>query len=233
MTEDDKFLARWSRRKREAAVQSTPATRDDAAPASDETPGTPSPPHPRVAQPDAATEPAFDPKSLPPIESIVSDSDIRAFLQPGVPADLTRAALRRAWSADPAIRNFIGLAENSWDFTAPDAMPGFGPLDPAEIPQLLAKVFGADAGAAIKSDHAPDDRATPAQAATDSPSKTTSLESEPLPPHDEAAPAESAQDKNANLSRSNSNDIAVRDNPSGTSEQPTRPRRGHGGALPG
>ena len=30
--------------------------------------------------------------------------------------------------ADPAIRDFIGLAENAWDFTDPDAMPGFGPL---------------------------------------------------------------------------------------------------------
>ena len=31
-------------------------------------------------------------------------SDIRAYLAPGVPAELTRAALRRAWLADPTIR---------------------------------------------------------------------------------------------------------------------------------
>jgi hypothetical protein len=30
---------------------------------------------------------------------------------------------------DPAIRDFIGLAENQWDFTKPDEVPGFGSLE--------------------------------------------------------------------------------------------------------
>lgn len=30
--------------------------------------------------------------------------------------------------ADPAIRFAVGLAENSWDFSAPDGVPGFGPI---------------------------------------------------------------------------------------------------------
>jgi hypothetical protein len=30
--------------------------------------------------------------------------------------------------ADPAIRFAVGLAENAWDFSAPDGVPGFGPL---------------------------------------------------------------------------------------------------------
>jgi hypothetical protein len=58
---------------------------------------------------------------LPPIESIGAESDIRCFLAPGVPAELTRAALRRAWVVDPAIRDFVGLSENSWDFDRPSA----------------------------------------------------------------------------------------------------------------
>ena len=29
---------------------------------------------------------------------------------------------------DPVIRDFIGLSENSWDFNAPDGIPGFGSL---------------------------------------------------------------------------------------------------------
>lgn len=29
---------------------------------------------------------------------------------------------------DPVIRDFIGLSENSWDFTDPDSIPGFGSL---------------------------------------------------------------------------------------------------------
>ena len=52
-------------------------------------------------------------RALPATESITADTDIRAFLAPGIPAHLTRAALRRAWAADPAIRDFVGLAENA------------------------------------------------------------------------------------------------------------------------
>jgi Protein of unknown function (DUF3306) len=55
--------------------------------------------------------------ALPPIESIGAGSDIRAFLAPGVPAELTRAALRRAWMVDPAIDDFVGLSENPEDFS--------------------------------------------------------------------------------------------------------------------
>jgi hypothetical protein len=54
--------------------------------------------------------------ALPPIESIGAESDIRCFLAPGVPVELTRAALRRAWVVDPRIRDFVGLSENSSDF---------------------------------------------------------------------------------------------------------------------
>ena len=30
--------------------------------------------------------------------------------------------------ADPAIRYAVGLSENAWDFSAPDGVPGFGPI---------------------------------------------------------------------------------------------------------
>ena len=79
----------------------------------------------KLGQPHPA-EPQLDASNLPPIESIGAGFDIRPFLAPGVPADLTRAALRRAWSTDPAIRDFIGLSENSGDFNAQDSVPGFG-----------------------------------------------------------------------------------------------------------
>jgi hypothetical protein len=49
------------------------------------------------------------------------------------------AALRRAWSADPAIRDFIGLSENSWDFNAPDGVPGFGSPITDDTGRLLAE----------------------------------------------------------------------------------------------
>ena len=78
---------------------------------------------------------------------------MRDFLRAGVPADLTRAALRRAWSADPAIRDFIGLAENAWDFTDPNAMPGFGPLEATDdvrqmVEQIMSRIGDASPQAA-------------------------------------------------------------------------------------
>ena len=72
------------------------------------------------------TAEAFDMSSLPPIDSIVATTDIRPFLAPGVPAELTRAALQKAWRSDPAIRDFIGLSENSWDFNDPNGMHDVG-----------------------------------------------------------------------------------------------------------
>jgi hypothetical protein len=88
-----------------------------------------------------ATPTLFDAASLPPIESIGAGSDIRPFLEPGVPQDLARAALHRAWAADPAIRDFIGLSENSSGFNAPDAVPGFGSLTTHDAGRLPARVL--------------------------------------------------------------------------------------------
>ena len=75
-----------------------------------------------------ATEFLLDVANLPPIASIGSGSDIRPFLAAGVPADLTRAALRRAWSTDPAIRDFVGLSEKSGDFNESDGVSVVGLL---------------------------------------------------------------------------------------------------------
>jgi hypothetical protein len=114
MSERDNLLLRWARLKQAAKAAKEI---DGASPGSDAM---------------AAPEAPFDPASLPSIESIAADTDIIAFLRAGVPAELTRAALRRAWTSDPAIRDFIGIAENQWDFNDPNAIPGFGPLAPAE-----------------------------------------------------------------------------------------------------
>jgi hypothetical protein len=85
----------------------------------------------------------IDSEDLPPIDAITVDTDIRAFLKSRVPAELTRAALRRAWISDPAIRDFIGIAENQWDFNDPTAIPGFGPLQRTDdISALLEQAFG-------------------------------------------------------------------------------------------
>ena len=136
MSEPENVLARWLRRKRESASDRQEARETPAGVAEARA-------QPRDAADTAAAAPPFDVNSLPPIESIVAGSDIRAFLQKGVPAALTRAALRQAWSSDPAIRDFIEIAENQWDFADPKGIPGFGPLAPTDdVQRLVAQALG-------------------------------------------------------------------------------------------
>ncbi len=144
MSADESFLARWSRRKHGAATIAPErplpeATTDHARRTEVGTAGS------------EGKDPAVDLARLPPIESIGAGADITLFLAPGVPADLMRAALRRAWSADPAIRDFIGLAENSWDFTAPGGAPGFGSVTAEEVERLLARLVGEPKGDEVAS----------------------------------------------------------------------------------
>jgi hypothetical protein len=132
---DEQFLARWSRRKQETKADCTEPTPEGAeanGPASSD---------------GAAVEPVpqeTDLSNLPPIESIDAATDITAFLRKGIPQEVSRAALRRAWSADPAIRDFVGLAENAWNFNDPNAMPGFGPLDYSaeQVDALVRRIVG-------------------------------------------------------------------------------------------
>lgn len=140
MSEPDNFLTRWSRRKQQAeSERQVPATKNpsDVEGKTDE---------PASKAPAKNPETEFDLSALPPIESITAGTDIRMFLQKGVPAALSRAALRRAWASDPAIRDFIGIAENQWDFAAGSDVAGFGPLEASEeIRQMVASMFKAPA----------------------------------------------------------------------------------------
>ena len=145
MSDQEKFLTRWSRRKRDTAKRievekpTAPAADDSAKQEikSDQSIVT------RPRESEAPPAPGFDLTKLPSLESIGANSDITAFLQPGVPSALKHAALRRAWAADPAIRDFVGLAENAWDFTDPEAMVGFGGLDPKyDVKKIVAEIFG-------------------------------------------------------------------------------------------
>ena len=139
---DEEFLARWSRRKREAR-----AGNDAPAPAQPTEPQSPAAPL-RTAEDTASVE--VDLLNLPPIESITAATDVTAFLRQGIPPELSRAALRRAWASDPTIRDFVGLAENAWDFNDPHAMPGFGPLDYSDeqLGALVDRIVGSVRSAA-------------------------------------------------------------------------------------
>jgi hypothetical protein len=157
MNDRETFLGRWSRRKHAAAETADAEFPGMPASGGPETPVEGGEPaegtagiedlHGKDTAP-AARHPggialSFDLKNLPAIESIVADTDIRAFLAPGVPPELARAALRRAWAADPKIRDFVGLADYDWDFNAPGSMVGFGPLEMTEeLRQIAARIIG-------------------------------------------------------------------------------------------
>jgi hypothetical protein len=132
MSEKD-FLSRWSRLKRRAQ---------------EATPETPELPDPPPEAPEAETPAAFDPDvpipELPPLDSLTAASDFKPFLQAGVPDSLKAAALRRLWSIDPEIRDFVGPARDyGWDWNTPGGVPGSGPLPSAErIAKLVEQIFG-------------------------------------------------------------------------------------------
>jgi hypothetical protein len=146
MSEPDNFLTRWSRRKLEtpdAKAPATPKHADDAAAASASSAPAQDRENKPVSAKATAQTPEFDIAKLPSLDSITQATDVRAFLAPGVPPELTRAALRRAWAADPTIRDFRGLQENDWDFTDPNGPMGFGELPPGtDLKKLVAEVFG-------------------------------------------------------------------------------------------
>jgi len=102
------FLQRWSRKKIDAEQKKPDAPEPDEAAAPE--PAGPAVPAGGAVPPAVATNSEFDLSSLPSLESITAGTDIRAFLNPGVPAELTRAALRRAWTTD-ASSSMIGAVK--------------------------------------------------------------------------------------------------------------------------
>lgn len=128
----ENFLSRWSRRKLESEEEpQTPEPVPTTSPASN--------------APAARAEAVPPVPDLPPIESLTEASDFKLFLQPGVPESLRTAALRRLWSMDPEIRDFIGPARDyGWDWNTPGGVPGGGPAPSlGDIARAIDRIFGA------------------------------------------------------------------------------------------
>jgi hypothetical protein len=231
MTTPENFVSRWARLKRESGAQrgieptGDQTTLGAAASVDAET----------IAAPqrnDEAIEPPFDIASLPSIDDITVDTDIRGFLRSQVPAELTRAALRQAWASDPAIRDFIGIAENQWDFNDPDAIPGFGALSEKDSVQALRQAIGGHERLAemigetpVFADHSlpdvTDGGATePDQAVPDQAVQST---------FDEAPSIDTVRDVPDDSSKE---DVLTGNEAVAEGEGATRNRRSHGGALP-
>lgn len=237
MSED--FLARWSRRKQEAEKDTdakTPASADEPqqavegeAPAADSKP---------VAAATSSAEPAFDLKDLPSIESITAATDIRPFLRPGVPVHIARAAIRRAWTADPKIRDFIGLADYDWDYHATGTAAGCEPLEMTdELRQVVARIIGQ-----IPDERGPD-RANASIAGDNSPKKSSNInaEAKKLPdlPQSEVGRSQAAPVTKIGDGASQKVFTALKEEDSEVQPKidyrelsPTVTRSRHGGALP-
>ncbi|RUM95839.1 DUF3306 domain-containing protein [Pseudaminobacter arsenicus] len=135
---DDNIFARWSRRKQTVRHQETAAPNEEqaAAEAPAEMEAEPVGQQPAAEEPDAG-------EPLPDLENLTAESDISAFLRKGVPNPLKNAALRKIWSLDPAIRDYVGPSEYAWDFNRPGSMAGFGPLDASRaVVEFLSTING-------------------------------------------------------------------------------------------
>ncbi len=226
MSEPENFLGRWSRRKLEPtdenAAPDKPAVDDKTV----ENPEDAA----LARKPESPPAPEFDLASLPPIESIGADTDIGAFLKPGVPTSLRHAALRRAWSIDPAIRDFKGLQENDWNFNDPNGILGFGELGPEhDVAKMVARLFGDSPASEAANEPAPQ----PAREQSASLSGETNPASEAVGGEESVMPqsqqvATVATEENI-LQREES--FAAQQDGSSDASPPAKVRR-HGGALP-
>jgi hypothetical protein len=134
--EEEGFLGRWSRRKRELAEPDAARSRTPlAAPPPDEAAlqaAEPAPPEP---------EPEVEPPSL---DLVDKDFDLAPWLKRNVPESWKLAALRRAWESDPAIAGFENPARDyALDWNTPGGAPGYGPLTESDdVGEMLRGIFG-------------------------------------------------------------------------------------------
>lgn len=210
--DDDGFLGRWSRRKRDAArpVETSEAEPEPLAPAEDEA----------MADPDLIA-------SLPALDEISADTDLAPFVRRGVPQALRNAALRKVWAADPAIRDHVDVAvDYAWDWNAPGGVPGGGgALTPDGVAKMVRDLIGktqtAD-GHGVPDDHLGDENG--GGNGTESPTSKTGSEPSEAPNPDSSNPVrpvvEAEPKTDAPVSETRQSALSA-------------PRRRHGGAIPG
>ncbi|WP_163264489.1 DUF3306 domain-containing protein [Chelativorans alearense] len=223
---NDNPFARWSRRKLAAREAGSPTADeagqvDNAVGEEDAERGDlqPAPPEPDTDVP---------PEPLPRIEDLTAESDLSAFLRQGVPAALKNTALRKMWTLDPVIRDYIGPAEYAWDFNKPGSMAGFGPLEAGKsVVNFLSK-----AGSSDPQDTAAEPQPPPGVPTASSDENVAALPDRQAEPAEPAQPANPLEPPQSGFSQSDMDEAATADEP--TSAEPTRtsalPR--HGGALP-
>lgn len=215
MTGEDRFLDRWSRRKVEerkttlapgdTEPQPDPAVEEDSAPGASGSF--------QLSDPAPISEQEL--AALPPVETLTAQSDLRAFLRPGVPPAVKNAAMRRMWLLTPAIRDHKDCAvDYAWDWNTPGGVPGNGGSMTAEsVARMLSDLTKPSPDPGVQRDSAKDNRSAPPQAESAAPPCET--------------PAESAE-KGAQPAEIDANG----DRPAAQSGIPFAGARRHGGAMP-
>jgi hypothetical protein len=135
------FLTRWALRKQAAKQEArAPDAEVEPVPTPEGTRETTMPDTTAAAQ--AEPEP-FDLSSLPTLDSLTEATDIRVFMQAGVPEELRNAALRQLWTLDRGIRDYVSPAlDYAYDWNAAGGVPGNGALSAAtDVARMVAEVF--------------------------------------------------------------------------------------------
>lgn len=205
--ENESFLGRWSRHKRAQPIEQEPVEALE--------------PSPDEVEDNALTE--EDVAALPSLDDLTPDSDIRAFLQKGVPQALRNAALRRKWMLVPGIRDHHDPAvDYAWDWNTPGGVPGDGVApSPERAAQMLRELFAprhdAEAAQAVETQAEVDD-AVPEPAVDGAPQQA-----------DHAAAPQAVR-----MSAVNAEPGAEPEppQPPATSDVVAPVRRRHGGAMP-
>jgi hypothetical protein len=229
----DGFLARWARRKRDVRE----SERTETPPADMEAVETAAVPGDDAVVPEAAgTEAELDLLAeLPSLDDLTAETDLLPFLRAGVPAALRNAALRKMWSVDPAIRDFVSEArEYAYDWNTPGGVPGLGPLLPGDdVKAMLGRLFNRDPSEAAEAEAgAPEvDRADVDRVDVDR-AEVDRADLVQLDPDIASDPAPGRTLPTTSISAPDPADLPERlPVISGTTVAPVRLRR-HGGAMP-
>ncbi len=171
------FIGRWSRLKRRAEEQG-PRPLAEAGP--DDLPVAKPADSPGTPEETARGLPLPDLPELPSLDAITAGTDMTVFMHPGVPDSVRQAALRKLWTVDPAIRDFVSPAlDYAYDWNTPGGAPGYGPLGAADdVVRMLGEIV--DGYARILAPDEPD--AGPAREGEDAVSAASTPGDAPRPP---------------------------------------------------
>jgi Protein of unknown function (DUF3306) len=143
VSENEAFLVRWSRRKRQAEKAKTEGL--VKAVSNEDVSGslmTPELAHSTNRSGEPVPElSAEEIALLPRVEDLTAETDVTQFLRKGVPMGLRNAALRRMWALDPAIRDYVSEArEYAYDWNVPEGVPGSGPLLTQDVDAMVRRI---------------------------------------------------------------------------------------------